>query len=96
MERTRLILELFEIIMSNPPLDPPPAKTFKPKCDLPVLKSYHFGAPDSYWEKFPMYRNIHGRSPYKLNADLLLKLAEQYNVTDIETVRAVCRWDILN
>jgi hypothetical protein len=70
----------------------PPLKEFKPKCgELPVLKSYHFGAPDSYWEKFPVFKNLHAQSPYRLDANLLKALAVKAGVRDMQTVDWVCQ-----
>ena len=59
-DRIRELLAIISIINANPMPPRPQAKPFKPKCpELPKLKSYHFGAPDSYWDKFPSYRNMH-------------------------------------
>ena len=53
------ILEAKARISDEIPPRPSP-KPFKPKCpELPELRSYHFKAPDSYWEAFPTFRNLH-------------------------------------
>ena len=109
--RVRTLLAVIDTIISNPIPPRPSPKAFNPKCpELPKLKSYHFGAPDSYWEEFPSYRNMHGGnhiifyykrcknikiyitgSPYRLDPDLMLKMAEDVGVTDMNTVREVYR-----
>ena len=82
-------------IMNNPPPDMPALKTFVPKCpELEKLSSYHGEADDKFWEGFPVYKNMHGKSPYKLKAATLLQLAEGVGVADMETVQAVAN-DIL-
>ena len=82
-------------IMNHPPPDIPAMKTFVPKCpELEKLSSYHGEAKAEFWESFPVYRNMHGKSPYKLKADVLVQLAEKAEVADMVTVRAVAN-DIL-
>ena len=82
---------LAELAQSPVPV-PPPLKEFKPKCpELPVLKSYHFGAPGSYWEIFPKFRNMHAQSPYRLDANLLKALSIKAGVRDMQTVDWVCQ-----
>ena len=39
--------------MALPIPELPPMKTFKPKYNLPVLKSYKIKPDQSYWENFP-------------------------------------------
>ena len=90
--RTKWMLDSLAELAKCPAPVQPPLKVFKPKCtELPVLKSYHFGAPDSYWEKFPKFRNIHSKSPYQLDADLLKALSIKVGVRDMKTVNWVCQ-----
>lgn len=89
--RARILLELWNIIAADPPPAPPPLKVFKPKCpELPILKSYHFGAPESFWEKFPTFRNAHAKSPFVMNPELLMEMAIKVGVNDMVMVEAVC------
>ena len=85
----RLASQVFEIINSDPP--PRPAKKpFKPKCpELPQLQSYVGSAPKDFWEKFPSNRNIHGKSPFKMNPDRLEELAAEAGVCDQFMVKSV-------
>ena len=58
-------------IMNHPPPDMPPLKVFTPKCpELEKLSSYNGEAKEEFWQSFPVYRNMHGKSPYKLKADV--------------------------
>ena len=83
-------------IMNHPPPDMPPLKVFTPKCpELEKLSSYNGEAKEEFWQSFPVYRNMHGKSPYKLRADVLVQLAEGVVVADMETVRAVAN-DIIH
>jgi len=53
--------------------DLPPAKKFKPKHDLPVLKDYRVPAPPSFWDKFPSNTMPVGKS--MINGTELKRLA---------------------
>ena len=88
VEWIKLMLEMAK----NPPPVAPPLKLFKPKCpELQELKSYHFGAPASYWDDFPVHRNLHSQSPYSLDSQLLLAMSIKVGVRDLHTVRWVCK-----
>ena len=70
------------------PLPPrPPPKIFKPKCpEIPVLDDYSGEAGDDFWDKFPKNMDMFGGSPYKLDADLLVKRAKEAGYANMALV----------
>jgi hypothetical protein len=67
----------------------PPAKEFKPKVELPVLKCYRQKAPVEYWEKFP--RAGKGVGVSLINASKLWNMAQAVGWTEDERLAAVCK-----
>ena len=68
--------------------DIPPLKVFKAKCpEIPILKNYDFGAPRSFWNKFPVNKNIKKPGPFKLDAEQILSRATKCGVQNMRVVR---------
>ena len=88
--RTGYLAARVETILNSELPPRPPRKTFQPKCpELPLLQTYAGEAPKSFWDKFPVNRNIHGKSPYVMNPDRLVELAEEAGVLDMELAHKV-------
>ena len=69
----------------RPPLPVPPAKTFKPKMNLPILDSYEFAKPgEEYWKHWPVDTSCVGKS--RIDGHLLKELAIQTSYRDKETL----------
>ena len=69
-------------------LEVPPAKVFKPKMNLPVLKEYRNARPSKeYWECWPKNYNEVGTT--KINGEKLKAMALSLGYSDCETLDKV-------
>ena len=71
--------------------DPPvaPKKVFVPKFDLPEVKDYRGQALEGFWDKFPVNKQMEGKSwvdPVKLES-----LAAAVGYPDKEGLEVVCK-----
>ena len=91
-----IVKKLHDILRSGLP-KMPPQKIFKPKQpNVKILANYStFPGPD-FWKtgvgmgNFPSNRNIHGKSPFKMNADEIEELANRVDLPAKRLVKEVC------
>ena len=68
-----------------PPL--PPAKIFKPKHNLPILKNYRKPAPSEFWNNFPT--NLVQPSKSMVNPHLLKQMALETKFVDLTLLNTI-------
>ena len=67
----------------------PAMKSFTSKFGLPVLRDYRVAAPEEFWEKFLVNRELEGKS--LINPKRLAGLSMALGISDPEALAVVCR-----
>ena len=77
------LLEKLGMIHGSPVPPRPSKKGFVPQVpNIPVLRDYTVDPGRAFWEVFPVNRNMRGGTPFKMDVEVLMRLAAMADLSD--------------